>query len=83
MWYEFNMLGCKPLSTPLKVEFKLNYNMSLQESKDTNVMQEVPYSMVVECLMHVMIHPCPNLAYHASQVAKYMENMHVKHIDLM
>jgi hypothetical protein len=74
MWYEFNMFDCKPLSTPLKVEFKLNYNMSSLESKNTNVMQEVPSFMVVGCLMHVMTHPCPNLAYHASQVAKYMEN---------
>jgi hypothetical protein len=74
MWYEFKMLGCKPLSTPFKVEFKLNYNMSLLESKHTNVMQKVPYSMVVECLMHVMTHPCFNLAYHANQMAKYMEN---------
>ncbi|KAH9561330.1 hypothetical protein CY35_05G016800, partial [Sphagnum magellanicum] len=48
--------------------------MSSLESKNTNVMQEVPYSMVVGCLMHVMTHPCPNLAYHVSQVAMYMEN---------
>jgi hypothetical protein len=48
--------------------------MNSLESKNTNVMQEVTYSMVMGCLMHVMIHPCPNLVYHVSQVAMYMEN---------
>jgi hypothetical protein len=60
--------------TPLEIGFKLNNNMNLIDSKNIEPMQQVFYSVIMGCQMHVMTHIHLDLAYHVGQMAKYMIN---------
>lgn len=70
----FNMFDCKPVSTPLETGLKLTNDMSPIEHDDIEKMKEVPYSIAVGCLMHVMTITRPDIAYAVGQVARFMSN---------
>ena len=58
----FNMQDCKPISTPLPVNFKLSSSMSPSNEAERMEMSRVPYASAVGSLMYVMICTTPDIA---------------------
>lgn len=56
------MQDCKPISTPLPVNFKLSSSMCPTNEAERNEMSQVPYALAVESLMFAMIYTRPDIA---------------------
>lgn len=70
----FNMQDCKPISTPLPVNFKLSSNMSPSNEAERREMSRVPYASAVGSLMFAMICTRPDIAQAVGAVSRYMAN---------
>ena len=51
----FNMQDCKPVSTPLPVNYKLSSGMCLSSEAERIEMSQVPYASAMGSLMYAMI----------------------------
>ena len=51
----FNLQDCKPISTPLPVNFKLSSNMCSSNEEEWNEMSRVSYTSTMGSLMFTMI----------------------------
>ncbi|KAE8733847.1 hypothetical protein F3Y22_tig00000916pilonHSYRG00052 [Hibiscus syriacus] len=58
----FSMQDCKPISTPLPINFKLSSSMSPSSEKERMEMSRVPYASAVGSLMFAMICTRPDIA---------------------
>ncbi|KAE8667838.1 hypothetical protein F3Y22_tig00112368pilonHSYRG00011 [Hibiscus syriacus] len=58
----FNMQDCKPISTPLPINFKLSSSMSPSSEEERMEMSRVPYASAVGNLMFAMICTRPDIA---------------------
>ncbi|KAH9755120.1 hypothetical protein KPL71_015668 [Citrus sinensis] len=70
----FNMHDCKPISTPLPVNFKLSSNMCPSNEAERKEMSRVPYASAVGSLMFTMICTRPDIAQAVGAVSRYMTN---------
>lgn len=70
----FNMQDCKPISTPLPVNFKLSSSMSPSNEAERKEMSRVPYASAVGSLMFAMICTRPDIAQAVGAVSRYMAN---------
>lgn len=70
----FNMQDCKPISTPLPVNFKLSSSMSPSNEVERREMSRVPYASAVGSLMFAMICTRPDIAQAVGAVSRYMAN---------
>lgn len=70
----FNIIDCKPVSTPLEIGIKLTTAMSPTEPQDIETMKAIPYSTAVGSLLHAMTITRIDIAYSNSQVSKFMAN---------
>jgi ATP-binding cassette subfamily B (MDR/TAP) protein 1 len=68
----FNMQDCKPISTPLPINFKLSSNMSYNNESERMEMSRVPYASIVG--MFAMICTRPDIAQAVGVVSRYMTN---------
>ena len=68
------MQNCKPISTPLPINFKLSTSMSPSNEAERIEMSRVPYASAVESLMFAMICTRPNIAQAIRVVSRYMAN---------
>ncbi|KAE8672007.1 macrophage erythroblast attacher-like isoform X1 [Hibiscus syriacus] len=70
----FNMQDCKPIPTPLPINFKLSSSMSPSSEKERMEMSRVLYASTVESLMFAMICTRPYIAQAVGVVSWYMAN---------
>ena len=70
----FNMQDCKPISTPIPVNFKLSSRMSPSNEAERMEMSRVPYASAVGSLMFAMICTRPDIAQAVGAVSRYMAN---------
>ncbi|KAE8698382.1 putative ribonuclease H protein [Hibiscus syriacus] len=70
----FSMQDCKPISTPLSINFKLSSSMSPSSEEERMEMSRVPYASAVGSLMFAMICTRPDIAQAVGVVSRYMTN---------
>ncbi|KAE8679209.1 Retrovirus-related Pol polyprotein from transposon TNT 1-94 [Hibiscus syriacus] len=75
----FNMQDCKPISTPLSINFKLSSSMSPSNKEERMEMSRVPYASAVGSLMFAMICTRPDIAQAVGVVSRYMANPGKEH----
>ncbi|KAH9727213.1 Integrase catalytic domain-containing protein [Citrus sinensis] len=75
----FNMHDCKPISTPLPVNFKLSSSMCPSNEAERKEMSRVPYASTVGSLMFAMICTRPDNAQAVGAVSRYMANPRGEH----
>lgn len=75
----FNMQDCKPISTPLPVNFKLSSEMCPSSENERMEMSRVPYASAVGSLMFAMICTRPDIAHAVGVVSRYMANPGQEH----
>ena len=70
----FNMQDCKPVSTPLPINYKLSSSMSPSSEAERMEMARVPYASAVGSLMYAMICTRPDIAQAVGLVSRFMAN---------
>ncbi|KAE8673308.1 hypothetical protein F3Y22_tig00111794pilonHSYRG00058 [Hibiscus syriacus] len=75
----FNMQDCKPISTPLPINFKLSSSMSPSNEEEMMEMSRVPYASAMGSLMFAMICTRPDIAQAVGVVSRYMVNPDKEH----
>ena len=75
----FNMQDCKPISTPLPVNFKLSSSMSPSSEAERMEMSRVLYASAVGSLMFAMICTRPDIAQAVGAVSRFMANPGKEH----
>ncbi|KAE8665844.1 Retrovirus-related Pol polyprotein from transposon TNT 1-94 [Hibiscus syriacus] len=78
----FSMQDCKPISTPLPINFKLSSSMS-PSSEEEMEMSRVPYVLAVGSLMFAMICTRPDIAQAVGVVSRYMANPGKEHWNIV
>jgi len=73
------MQDCKPISTPLPINFKLSSSMSPSNEAERMEMSRVPYASAVGSLMFAMIRTRLDIAQVVGAVGRYMANPGRKH----
>jgi len=75
----FNMQDCKPISTPLPINFRLSSSMSPSNEAERMEMSRVPYASAVGSLMFVMVCTRPDIAQAVGAASRYMTNPGIEH----
>ena len=75
----FNMQDCKPISTPLPVNFKLSSSMCPSSEAERIEMSRVPYASAVGSLMYAMICTRPDIAQAVGVVSRFMADPGKEH----
>uniref|UniRef100_A0A2N9GLP2 Gag-Pol polyprotein n=1 Tax=Fagus sylvatica TaxID=28930 RepID=A0A2N9GLP2_FAGSY len=75
----FNMQDCKPIPTPLPINFKLSSSMSPSNEAERMEMSRVPYASAVGSLMFAMVCTRPDIAQAVGVVSRYMVNPGKEH----
>ncbi|GAA0165642.1 hypothetical protein LIER_20989 [Lithospermum erythrorhizon] len=70
----FNLEDCKPISTPLPINFKLSSSMCPCNEVERKEMSRLPYASAVGNLMFPMICTRPDIAQVVGAVSRYMAN---------
>ncbi|KAK9146217.1 hypothetical protein Sjap_006120 [Stephania japonica] len=70
----FNMQDCKPISTPLSINFKLSSSISPSSEEERMEMSRKPYASAVGRLMFAMICTRPDIAQAVGVISRYMAN---------
>ena len=68
----FNMQDCKPVSTPLPINYKLSSSMRPSNEAERMEMSRVPYASAVGSLMYAMICTRPDIAQAVGMVSRFM-----------
>ncbi|KAE8718737.1 hypothetical protein F3Y22_tig00109992pilonHSYRG00051 [Hibiscus syriacus] len=76
---QFSMQDCKPISTPLSINFKLSSSMSPSSEEERMEMSRVLYASTVGSLMFAMICTRPDIAQAVGVVSRYMVNPGKEH----
>ncbi|KAL3849434.1 hypothetical protein ACJIZ3_011316 [Penstemon smallii] len=79
----FNMQDCKPIFTPLPINFKLSSSMSPSNEAERMEMSRVPYASAVGSLMFAMVCTRPDIAQAVGAVSRYMANPGKEHWSTM
>ncbi|KAE8655608.1 F-box family protein, putative isoform 2 [Hibiscus syriacus] len=75
----FSMQDCKPISTPLPINFKLSSSMSPSSEEERMEMSRVPYESALRSLMFAMICTRPDITQAVGVVSRYMANPGKEH----
>lgn len=70
--WRFNMQDCKPISTPLPINYKLSSSMNPSNEAERMEMSRVPYASVVGSLMYAMICTRLDIAQAVGAVGRFM-----------
>nr|KYP42748.1 Retrovirus-related Pol polyprotein from transposon TNT 1-94 [Cajanus cajan] len=79
----FNMQDCKPISTPLPVNYKLSSSMSPSNEAERMEMSRVPYASAVGSLMYAMICTRPDIAQAVGAVSRFMADPGREHWSIV
>ncbi|RDX72696.1 hypothetical protein CR513_47771, partial [Mucuna pruriens] len=77
----FNMQDCKPISTPLLVNYKLSSSISPSSEEERMEMSRVSYASAVGSLVYAMICTRPDFAQVVGVVSKFMGNPSKEHCN--
>jgi len=75
----FKMKYAKPINTLLAKHFKLTKEMYPKIQEEIYYMSKVPYSLLLESLMCVMVCTRPNISHAVRVVRRYMNNPNKEH----
>lgn len=70
----FNMQDCKPISTPLPINYKISSSMNPSNEAERMEMYRVPYASAAGSLMYAMICTRPDIAQAVGAVSRFMED---------
>jgi hypothetical protein len=79
----FNMQDCKPISTPLPINYKLSSSMNPSNEAERMEMSRVPYASAVGSLMYAMICTRPDIAQAVGAVSRFMADPGKEHWDVV
>src|ERR1044072_1031968 len=79
----FNMQDCKPISTPLLVNYKLSSSMNPSNEAEMMEMSRVPYASAVGSLMYAMICTRSDIAQAIGTVSRFMEDLENEHWNIV
>ena len=79
----FNMQECKPISTPLPMNFKLSSSMCPSSEAERMEMSRVPYASAVGSLMYAMICTRPDIAQTVAVVSRFMADPGKEHWNVV
>ena len=79
----FNMQDCKPITTPLPVNYKLSSSMCPSNEAERMEMSRVPYASAVGSLMYAMICTRPDIAQAIGTVSRFMEDLENEHWNIV
>ena len=79
MLNEYQMMDCKPNSTPCHIGVQLSSSDCPQNDTDKQYMKDKPYASAVGSIAYLVTATRPDCAYSLSQLAKYMHNPGHKH----
>ncbi|KAL4337997.1 hypothetical protein AHAS_Ahas12G0166100 [Arachis hypogaea] len=79
----FNMQECKPISTPLPMNFKLSSSMCPSSEAERMEMSRVPYASAVGSLMYAMICTRPDIAQAVAVVSRFMADSGKEHWNVV
>ncbi|KAE8727807.1 Cytochrome P450, family 78, subfamily A, polypeptide 7 [Hibiscus syriacus] len=71
--------NCKPISTPLPINFKLSSSMSPSSEEEMMEMSRVPYASAVRSLVFTMICTRPDIAQAVGVGSRYLANPGKEH----
>ena len=72
--YKFGMIECKPVSTPL------NRNLKMDVDSGTTVCDSTKYRQLIDSLIYLTITQ-PDLSYSVSLLSQFMQNPRNLHLD--
>jgi len=72
--YDFGLLGCKPVSTPMDSSLQLHHN-----SGDL-VTDVLTYRRLVGCLLYLTT-TCPDISYPTQQLTQFMAQPRTQHLQ--
>ena len=73
------MQDCKPISTPLPINFKLSSSISPNNEAERMEMSRVSYASAVGSLMFAMVCTRPDIAQAVGAISRYMANPGKEH----
>lgn len=79
----FNMQDCKPISTPLPINYKLSSGMNPSNEAEKMEMSRVPYALAVGSLMYAMICTRPDIAQAVGAVSRFMADPGKEHWNVV
>jgi len=77
------MQDCKPISTPLLINYKLSSGMIPSNEAERMEMSQVPYALAVGSLMYAMICTRPDIAQAMGAVSRFMADPGKEHWDVV
>jgi len=79
----FNMQDCKPICTPLPLNFKLSSNMSPSNEADRMEMSRVPYASTVGSFMYDVICTRPDIAQAVGMISRFLADLGKEHWNVV
>ena len=76
---KFEMMDCKPISTPMTVPCKLSTNDSPKSIEEEQVMASLPYRQILGSVRYLVSCTRPDLSYSASFLSRFIQNLGIAH----
>ena len=76
---KFEMMDCKPISTPMTVPCKLSTNDSPKSIEEEQVMASLPYRQILGSVRYLVSCTRPDLSYSAGFLSRFMQNPGIAH----
>ena len=75
----FDMLHCKPISTPMSTPCKLSIEDAPRTIKERDEMLNVPYKQILGCIRYLVSCTRPDLCFTAGILSRFMQDPGPKH----
>ena len=75
----FDMLHCKPISTPLTTTCRLSLDDAPKTTKESLEMENVPYKQVIGCIRYLVSCTRPDICFSVGLLSRFMLNPGPKH----
>ena len=76
---KFEMVDCKPISTPMTVPCKLSTNDSPMSIEEEHIMKTLPYRQILGSIRYLVSCTRPDLSYCAGFLSRFMQNPGLAH----
>lgn len=80
---KFKMQDCKPVSTPLDPNTKLDRLPLSQSTKDLEEINNIPYQEAVGSLIYLLVISRPDISYAANSISRYNKNFSKAHLSIV
>ena len=75
----FDMLHCKPISTPMSTPCKLSIEDASRPIKERDKMLNVHYKQILGCIRYLVSCTCPDLCFTTGILSRVMQDPGPKH----